>query len=826
VLQSPELALFDVVVSEFDARLETPVSRIVRVFGVDESTAQTLVSALPAMVCQGVNAVRAAHFARALVSIGARIEVRDRSGASVALDELLGESQNAPARSSREVQAESSQSLPANDVEPVSQTRTPPLVNPKAATLFRGSDALADTLGATPTPAPQAPRLSRAEIEVLQHEPTAPRIAAERLSPPPPERAAWGELQREPARTRPGSQPLAARPSGDVAAPRGLTSGGPGPRELSAAGALDPQLSLAPLGQAAASQPLTAAGQHPAMRGLSKPLGEQAGQPLTAAGQHPAMRGLSRPLGEQACQPLTAAGQHPAMRGLSRPLGEQAGQPLTAAGQHPAMRGLSKPLGAQASRPLSAGQRPATRGLSRPLDPQASQPLTAAGQHPAMRGLSKPLGDQAARPPREPSGKQPRSADPGQAPRASDVAASNAGEPEDWSDLGLPELTANNAQTASAGGVSLGPPTAAGGPRLHTLDLSGPSLSLDPMAVRAVATRAGVVYEQATPAARGGAQKVAADDATSLRGGRARGADDATGVRDPRRAPGDENPGRARPRNSGPLIDSPAAARAASPAGHRAPPPSAASVEHDPSEFWEDFPDTLSFPFRGSGFAWLASIGVWAICSGVLSVLAWIAPMAGWTVMFFANSSVIAISADYHRRCMWAVANHDAPLEQGPDFDPTRILQEYVRAGAHLTAFMFVSQVPLWLWLASMLGQEGLRALDLLFSVRFWFLAALPGLYWPMAVATASLYNRAPGVWFVPVGVRAIVRAPLAYAAIATAGGLTFVVPFVVLAVVAREAGVPSSMLLAIAGFPMAASHGVMGALTGLLMRSKSDLFA
>jgi hypothetical protein len=220
------------------------------------------------------------------------------------------------------------------------------------------------------------------------------------------------------------------------------------------------------------------------------------------------------------------------------------------------------------------------------------------------------------------------------------------------------------------------------------------------------------------------------------------------------------------------------------------------------------------------------SIAIWAIAASALSVLAWVAPIAGWTVMFFANSSVLAICADYHRRCMWAVANHDGMLVQGPEFDPTHIMREYVRAGANIAAFAALSQLPLALWLAIAIGHDGQRMLDLTFSARFWLLAALPSLYWPAAMASASLYNRAAGVWFVPVGIRAIVRAPLMYFAIFGAGVATFIVPWLLFAAIAREAGIPGSLMLAIAGLPMAASHGVMGALTGLLMRSKPESFA
>jgi hypothetical protein len=866
--QTPELALFDLVITEFDARTEAPVSRIVRVFGVDEPAAQALVAALPAMVCQRVNQVRATHFARALLSIGARIEVRDQTGALVELGEWLD-----AACSAEEVQAETA---PANDND---HDVTAP---PSSVTVFRGTDALAATLGATQTPAPQAPRMSHAEREALQHEPTEPRIA----TPQPISAAAaapgWGELQREPMRARAASRPstaIAQQPPSELIAP--ATGGVTGPREFAAEDLPGDRLSLEPPSHAAA---------------------RAGSQPLMAAGQHPAMRGASRPLSGQLSQPLTAA--------------------------------------------AFVGARPGAR---------------------APKGKLSKGGEQ--------------------------VAFTGAEQPNDWSDLELPASEANTVDEASASGPSLGPPTTGQGPRLHTLDLSGPALSLDPSALRAVATSGGVAYEagpgrarkagagdpelargitararedsaalprgagrgahsanargskEAAPvrggAGRGveGASARGSKEAAPVRGGAGRGVEGASARGSKEAAPVRGGAGRgvegasvrgskeiapvrggagrgveaasvrgaddaAAPREGavrrgvGPRAreDSPAvrggaagreeAARArgvrgaeaarraanddvaamfdedaaiggetspAHPAGARGRDAAddskalrrgAAATrdtndnqrEHGPSEhvdtandegeFWESFADTLAFPFRGSGVAWLVSIGIWAIGASVLSVLAWVAPIAGWTVMLFANSSVLAICADYHRRCMWAVADHDGMLVQGPEFDPTHIMREYVRAGANVAAFAALSQLPLALWLAIMIGQDGQRLLDLTFSAHFWLLAALPSLYWPAALASASLYNRGAGVWFLPVGIRAIVRAPLMYFAIFGAGALTFLVPWFVFAAVAREAGIPGSLMLAIAGFPMAASHGVMGALTGLLMRSKSDLFA
>jgi len=248
-------------------------------------------------------------------------------------------------------------------------------------------------------------------------------------------------------------------------------------------------------------------------------------------------------------------------------------------------------------------------------------------------------------------------------------------------------------------------------------------------------------------------------------------------------------------------------------------------AQHDAS-FWPELPGLLTFPFRQGGLRWLISIGVWALCASLLSALGKSVPFIGTWFMFMLNSSVLALSADYHRRCMWAVANAEGPLAEGPDFDPVRILHTYMRSGLHLLLFMAVSQLPLTCWLVNSVLEGGAESgMELVLSRRFWLLACLPALYWPMAVATASLYNRFQGVWYVPVGVRALVRAPLEYAGITVIGCATFLVPWLLCSVIGRAAGLPDAFFVALAGLPLAASHAVMGTLTGQLMRARPQLF-
>lgn len=257
-----------------------------------------------------------------------------------------------------------------------------------------------------------------------------------------------------------------------------------------------------------------------------------------------------------------------------------------------------------------------------------------------------------------------------------------------------------------------------------------------------------------------------------------------------------------------------------------APPVPPGFVEHDDASFWPELPALLSFPWRESGWQWFVVIGLWAVGANLLSALAKVVPLVGTWFVLMLNSSVLALSADYHRRCMWAVANAEGPLQSGPDLDPVRILHTYMRSGLHLLGFMLVSQLPLTAWLVNRIMEEGFEGgLELVLSRRFWLLSMLPGLYWPMAVATASLYNRFQGVWYVPVGLRALLRAPLEYACIAAIGTATFLVPWLICTLIGRAVGLPGIFFLAVAALPLAASHAVMGTLTGQLMRARPQLF-
>jgi hypothetical protein len=244
------------------------------------------------------------------------------------------------------------------------------------------------------------------------------------------------------------------------------------------------------------------------------------------------------------------------------------------------------------------------------------------------------------------------------------------------------------------------------------------------------------------------------------------------------------------------------------------------------AEFWQSIPESLAFPFRGRGLAWLITIAVWAALANLLTALASVAAIAGMSVAFFSNSSLIAISADLHRRCMWAVSNGEDGLEEAPDFDPARILHVYVKSGAQLVVFGLCAQLPLLIWFITRLRQGGIASADdVLGSGTFWLLALAPACYWPLALATASLYNRFEAVWYVPVGLRILRRAPLECLCIIAIGALSSVVPLLLGWLITRGLGIPTTLAAACIGLPIGVSHAWLGALTGQLMRARPDAF-
>lgn len=237
--------------------------------------------------------------------------------------------------------------------------------------------------------------------------------------------------------------------------------------------------------------------------------------------------------------------------------------------------------------------------------------------------------------------------------------------------------------------------------------------------------------------------------------------------------------------------------------------------------------DALLFPVLGHGTAWVMTITVWGLVMGLIGVAASTVALLGKVVTLVSWSTLLALCGDYHRRCVWSVVTGERSVDRAPDLEPVRLVNEYVKNGAHLFVFAVLSQLPLLVWfLRQRIGSPEMESIDLVLSPTFWVMALGPACYWPMALTTASIHNDYAAVWYVPLGLRAIVRAPAEYAMMvfiggAVFGGITFC--FVLLGV---ASGLPELFINAALGLPLALSHGIMGALSGHLVRARGDAFA
>jgi hypothetical protein len=256
----------------------------------------------------------------------------------------------------------------------------------------------------------------------------------------------------------------------------------------------------------------------------------------------------------------------------------------------------------------------------------------------------------------------------------------------------------------------------------------------------------------------------------------------------------------------------------------RARPERADASQLDTRSFWETFGEALALPFSGHGLYWIGVVTLWSLLVGLLDMLSGFAFVLGWIIMFCAHSSLLALACDFYRICLWQPMTGETTIDQAPELDPARILDRYVKGGAHLTLFMIASQIPaIWYVVHGIKGGDGL--LDVVTDPVTWLLALLPYFYWPMGVGLAALNNDFAAIWNVPTGFRAILRAPLEYVAIGATGAFAFVVSWIALLIGGSLVGISASVLSATVGFPLAISHGLQGALMGHLARSKAEIF-
>jgi hypothetical protein len=148
-----------------------------------------------------------------------------------------------------------------------------------------------------------------------------------------------------------------------------------------------------------------------------------------------------------------------------------------------------------------------------------------------------------------------------------------------------------------------------------------------------------------------------------------------------------------------------------------------------------------------------------------------------------------------------------------------------MRDGVHLTAFALVSQLLVWFWLGGQLHAAH-RPMAIVFSPSLWVLGFGPGFYWPIALACAAAQNRASGVWDLPLGLRALGRAPAQVGLVVLATSAAFVVSMMIAAVLVSATSLdPPLALFTAAGLPVAISHALAGVWMGRVVHQRPDLF-
>jgi hypothetical protein len=130
---------FEVVVTAFAAAEDPPELRLQRVFGIEAALATRLLARLPATVQRNVPRVRAEYFRKALIKIGAGVEVRDASGTPV---EPLPEPEPEPTPERGERRASSETPAPKRSV--LSRATDDTLIDARAHPSADEPDANAD----------------------------------------------------------------------------------------------------------------------------------------------------------------------------------------------------------------------------------------------------------------------------------------------------------------------------------------------------------------------------------------------------------------------------------------------------------------------------------------------------------------------------------------------------------------------------------------------------------------------------------------------------------------------------------------------------------
>jgi hypothetical protein len=256
--------------------------------------------------------------------------------------------------------------------------------------------------------------------------------------------------------------------------------------------------------------------------------------------------------------------------------------------------------------------------------------------------------------------------------------------------------------------------------------------------------------------------------------------------------------------------------------------PATARTLADTRSFWATLGDAFTVPLRGPGLYWVFAIAALSVAVSVLSFLASFVPILGAVVTVLANTCVLAFACDYYRVCFWVPASGEDVIDRGPDFDPARLLHNYIKSGIHLMLFMLASQVLLIAFIAYQFVTDGLALetlTDLATHPVLWLLVLFPYYYWTMGVGLTALTSNFTAIWNLAPGVRAIARAPLEYTFIVVVGFVVLGVSFAGLMLFGSLLGATGALLSGSFGIPLALSHGIQGALMGHLFRARPEVF-
>jgi hypothetical protein len=233
--------------------------------------------------------------------------------------------------------------------------------------------------------------------------------------------------------------------------------------------------------------------------------------------------------------------------------------------------------------------------------------------------------------------------------------------------------------------------------------------------------------------------------------------------------------------------------------------------------FWE----ATKLGFSGTSMSWIAKIAGATVVLAGLAQLSVRIPALGLPLLLVGLTCLLGLCSEYHRYVFWAAATREESLRERPALSVAAMMRD----GVHLTAFALISQLLVWFWLAGQLHSAH-RPLAIVSSPSLWVLGFGPGFYWPIALACAAAQNRASGVWDLPLGLRALGRAPGEVGLVVLATSAAFAISMMIAAALVTATSLdPALALFTAAGLPIAISHALAGVWMGRVVHQRPDLF-